>query len=306
MKLKEWFYFSKSDRIVILFLTLAAAVLLWSIITLSSDNTTPTITQTQRSTSNVQWREPNVQHSTSNGASPTFNVQRSTFNVPQRFAFDPNTADSTSLLRLGLKPWQVRNIYKYRARGGIYRKPEDFAKLYGLTRKEYRELLPFIRISPDYLPAATMHQTADNKQQQRDTLRFPIKITEGQHIMLNTADTNQLKKVPGIGSYFAKKIVNYRQRLGGFYSENQLLEIDNFPKESLKYFSLKGATVKKINLNKLSLNELKKHPYINFYQAQAITDYRRLRGQLTSLNDLRLLKDFPPEKIKQLEPYVEF
>lgn len=49
------------------------------------------------------------------------------------FAFDPNTADSTELLRLGLAPWQVRNIYKYRASGGIYRKPSDFARLYGLT-----------------------------------------------------------------------------------------------------------------------------------------------------------------------------
>ena len=65
----------------------------------------------------------------------------------ERFLFDPNTADSTQLLRLGLKPWQVRNIYKYRAHGGIYRTPEDFARLYGLTVKQYRELEPFFRLS---------------------------------------------------------------------------------------------------------------------------------------------------------------
>ena len=67
----------------------------------------------------------------------------------ERFAFDPNTADSTQLLRLGLQPWQVRNIYKYRAAGGIYREKADFANLYGLTVKQYRELEPYIQISPD-------------------------------------------------------------------------------------------------------------------------------------------------------------
>ena len=75
---------------------------------------------------------------------------------PESFPFDPNTADSTQLLRLGLQPWQVRNIYKYRARGGVYRKKEDFARLYGLTVKDYRRLEPYIRISEDYLPASTL------------------------------------------------------------------------------------------------------------------------------------------------------
>ena len=73
----------------------------------------------------------------------------------ERFPFDPNTADSTQLLRLGLQPWQVRNIYKYRAKGGIYRQKEDFARLYGLTVKQYRELEPYIRISNDYLRGQT-------------------------------------------------------------------------------------------------------------------------------------------------------
>ena len=74
----------------------------------------------------------------------------------ERFPFDPNTADSTTLLRLGLQPWQVANIYRYRSHGGIYRRPEDFARLYGLTQKQYRELEPYIRISADYRPAVEL------------------------------------------------------------------------------------------------------------------------------------------------------
>ena len=60
--------------------------------------------------------------------------------MAERFAFDPNTADSTQLLRLGLKPWQVRSIYRYRAKGGVFSEPADFARVYGLTLKQYREL----------------------------------------------------------------------------------------------------------------------------------------------------------------------
>jgi DNA uptake protein ComE-like DNA-binding protein len=83
-------------------------------------------------------------------------------------------------------------------------------------------------------------------------------------------------------------------------------EIENFPSDSKKYFSVNASGVHQLNVNRLSLNDLKRHPYINYYQAKAITDYRRLHGPLHSLNDLRLLPDFSAEAIKRLEPYVCF
>ena len=222
----------------------------------------------------------------------------------ERFPFDPNTADSTQLLRIGLQPWQVRNIYKYRANGGIYRRKEDFARLYGLTIKQYRELEPYIRISSDYLPASTLLDKSEPRE--RDTLRYPVKIQETEHVVLNTADTLQLRKVPGIGTYYAKEILRHGQWLGGYVSVDQLDEIDGFPQEAKKYFVIENAQPKRLNLNRLTLQQLRRHPYINFYQAKAITDYRRLHGDLHSLQDLRFSKDFPPEAIQRLEPYVEF
>ena len=228
----------------------------------------------------------------------------------ERFPFDPNTADSTQLLRLGLQPWQVRNIYKYRAKGGIYRQKEDFAKLYGLTVKQYRELEPYIRISSDYQPAAMLvggaRDSRDTRESRDSSLRYPVKIKENEHVVLNTADTTQLRTVPGIGTYYAKEIVRHGQWLGGYVSVDQLDEIEGFPQESKKYFVIQGASPKKLNVNKLDLQQLRKHPYINYYQAKTILDYRRLHGKITSLDDLRLSKDFPPEAIRRLEPYVEF
>ena len=135
---------------------------------------------------------------------------------------------------------------------------------------------------------------------------YQVKIRPGEHVVLNTADTTILKTVPGIGPYFARKVVEYGQRLGGYVSVDQLDEIEGFPLDAKDYLTVEGASPRKLNVNSLTLNELRKHPYLSFYQAKAITDYRRLHGPLRSLQDLRLSKDFPPEAIKRLEPYVDF
>ena len=293
--IREFFYIQKSDRKVILTL-LVVIVSVFTMIFLTGGDSTETTTQ-QKDSSKSRTNKENYYSSY-------------TPKKVERFTFDPNTADSTQLLRLGLQPWQVRNIYKYRAAGGIYRKPLDFAKLYGLTVKQYRELEPYIRISCDYMPASTLANDKESftRKDPKDSVTYqrPAKIKETEHIVLNTADTTSLITIPGIGPYYARKIVQYGNRLGGYVSVDQLDEIDDFPTEAKKYLVINNPTPKKLNINQLSLNELKRHPYINFYQAKAITDYRRLHGAIKSLNDLRLLKDFTPEVIKRLTPYVAY
>ena len=290
--MREFFYLQKSDRKVVLALLAVIVIALGVILFTGSPNT-----------SGVPGGESPARTASqaNNSSLPTRQVER--------FFFDPNTADSAQLRRLGLQTWQIRNIYKFRASGGIYRKPLDFARLYGLTVKDYRELEPYIRISSDYLPAATLVKEGTTVTANHDTTfvrRYPQKINETTHVVLNTADTTALMTVPGIGPYFARKIVQYGQRLGGYVSVDQLDEIEDFPTEAKRFLVVEGATPQKLNVNKLTLNELKRHPYINFYQARDITDYRRLHGPLRSLNDLRLSQDFPPEVIARLAPYVEF
>ena len=293
--IREFFYLQKSDRKVILTL-LVVIVSVFTMIFLTGGDSTESTTQ-QKDSSQSRTNKNYIYDS----YAPK---------KVERFTFDPNTADSTQLLRLGLQKWQVRNIYKYRAAGGIYRKPLDFAKLYGLTVKQYRELEPYIRISSDYLPASTLVNEKETytRKEPKDSITYqrPSKIKETEHIVLNTADTTLLMTIPGIGPYYARKIVQYGNRLGGYVSVDQLDEIDNFPTEAKKYLVINNPSPKKLNVNQLSLNELKRHPYINFYQAKAITDYRRLHGNIQSLNELRLLKDFTPEVIKRLTPYVAY
>ena len=298
--MKSFFYLQRTDRralcAALAVMAAAAGIIIYtgkgndSTVTAGADSTKTNLTDDRR------------QYNTG-GQTAYYNAGGRTAEL---FTFDPNTADSTQLLRLGLAPWQVRNIYKYRANGGIYRRPSDFARLYGLTKKQYEQLLPYIRISDDYRPAAEIYGKTQQPTYARDTLRYPLKIKPGEHIALNSADTALLKRVPGIGSGFAGAIVRYRERLGGFYKVGQLLEIDNFPESALPYFTADASRCRRLNINKLTLNQLRRHPYISFYQAKTIVDHRRLHGPIKSLDELRLYKDFTPEVIEKLRNYVEF
>ena len=164
--------------------------------------------------------------------------------------------------------------------------------MYGLGKEEYKSLEPYIKISSDYQPASSLISETEKSSTPKDSLRYPVKLSVGEHIALNTADTTMLKRVPGIGSGYARAIVNYRNRLGGYVDVNQLLDIKGIPSEALQYIVLGNSDVKKLDVNHLSLNQLKQHPYLNFYQARALVESRRLHGPLRSAADLRLISDF--------------
>ncbi len=154
MKFNDLFYFNRSDRTIIAVL-LSLAVLALAAIMLLSDGEeigTATATDSTNTAMDVRRHDSAAPYHYDQGAPHA-----------ERFAFDPNTADSTALLRLGLQPWQVRSIYKYRAAGGMFRRKEDFARLYGLTQRQYRELEPYIQISSDYAPAADLFATRGNE-----------------------------------------------------------------------------------------------------------------------------------------------
>lgn len=298
--MKTFFYLQRNDRRAIMATLIVLTVAVGLTIYIGDEGQTASTTQADSTATAPNRNQGN------GGGQQAVAYYDTGGRRAELFPFDPNTANSTQLLRLGLAPWQVRNIYKYRAAGGIYRQPRDFARLYGLTAGQYRRLEPYIRISDDYRPAAEAYPAEPRPAYVRDTTRYPLKLKPGQHVALNTADTALLKRVPGIGSGFARAIVRYRERLGGFYSTAQLMEIGNFPQSALPYFTADPSLCRKLNVNRLTLSQLRRHPYIGFYQAKTIIDHRRLHGPLRSLDDLRLYKDFPPETIERLRHYIEF
>ena len=236
----------------------------------------------------------------------------------ETFPFDPNTADSTTLLRLGLSPWQVRSIYRYRAKHGRYHKTEDFMKLPGLTNEQWERLRPYIRIATEFQYVESAVSVEEERRQALEAMKamemadsldsFPRqpKIAFGQTIDINLADTSQLKMIPGIASKRAARIVAYRKSLGGFVAVEQAMEAIELPDSVLKYMTLSPVEVTKISINKLSVQQMMKHPYLNFYQAKAIFEHRQNKGDLHAIDELSRLEGFRATDIDRLRPYITF
>ncbi len=214
--------------------------------------------------------------------------------------FNPNIDDSAKMANSGVSPFVARNIVRYRARGGRFRKKEDFAKIYGVDSAMFALLQPFIIIDePEDTNAANKDYALQTKQYdkfQSDTV-----------IDLNQASKELLKKIPGIGDGYSSMLISYRDRLGGFVDVSQINEIENFPSGFEKWFKIETSFIpRKININTASIDRLRNHPYMNYYKARAIVDYRKKHGKLRSLEQLKLLEEFDDGSLAKMKPYVEF
>lgn len=225
--------------------------------------------------------------------------------MAETFPFDPNTADSITFIRLGLAPWQARNALKYRRKGGHWKSADDFSRLYGLREDDFQRLRPYIRITADE-NTYRREQTAPRRDSAYARYRSQ-KFPEGTIIDINAADTTQLKRIPGIGSYYASKICRYRERLGGFLHIRQIKEVEGLPPDVEKWFSIEdNPQIHKINVNEADFKQLIRHPYLNYEQVKAICAYRQKYGKLKSWSELRLVEAFTADDFLRLGPYFDF
>lgn len=169
-----------------------------------------------------------------------------------------------------------------------------------MKEEQYQTLLPYIRIAEKIRSKDTVRLlTIQNVR--KDTV---FKYQPGTVISLNQADTTELKKIPGIGSSIARMIVNYRKKLGAFYRIEQLQEIHLKVEKLRPWFSIDPDEIRRINLNKASVERMMHHPYINYYQARVIVEYRKKKGRLKSLKQLSLYEEFTSADLERIEPYI--
>lgn len=224
---------------------------------------------------------------------------------PETFVFDPNRADSATFVRLGLLPWQASNALKYRRKGGRWRSPDDFARLYGLSEETFRRLRPYIRISPE--DAAPRY--GDRSVWRTDSVnhRYPEKFLRGTTVDLNTADTNTLRRIPGIGRYYSQAIRRYGERLGGYVSVHQVAEIEGLPEGIEEWFTLDSSVaVRKLYINRATFKQLVRHPYLDYERVKSIFQYRERYGPIKGWEQLLFLPGFLPGDKERLAPYVSF
>ena len=124
---------------------------------------------------------------------------------------------------------------------------------------------------------------------------------------LNAVDSAGLVSLPGIGPAFARRIIRYRERLGGYSDIAQLTEIEGLPDSLIKWFIITDTVaLRKISVNASTLSELQRHPYIDFYQARAIVEYRNERGNIKGPDQLSFMEEFTDRDLIRLEPYLDF
>ena len=214
------------------------------------------------------------------------------------FKFDPNLISAAQWQQLGLSVKQAAAIVNYRSKGGKFYKPEDLKKMYTISAAVYEELVPYVVI------AGSRDSTYINKSPAR------MEKIVAALIALNTADTLELDKIKGIGPAFARRIVSYRDRLGGFYKKEQLLEV--FGLDSVKFQEIKDQVyvdegkVVKLNLNTAVYETLKNHPYLRSKQINAILQYRKQHGNYSNIADLKKVAILSAADVERLEPYFSF
>ncbi len=315
-KLKEYFSFTKKERIGVL--TLIAII----IIVFLLPYFLPSTKKKNNKQEFEQFKNEVSQLKTQKKDSDTYagrtikkdDEYKNAYTEPSRkkeeitkaelFYFDPNAASAEDWKRLGLRDKTIHTIQNYISKGGKFFKPEDLKKIYGLHENEYDRLLPYIKIENNY---------SNKKEEKKEIIVRNIypehKSKVLQAIDINEADTSKFILLPGIGSRLANRIVGFREKLGGFYSIEQIGETYNLPDSTFQkikpFLKIGNEPVKKININTADVETLKAHPYIRWNLANAIIQYRAQHGNYKSVDDLKQIAIITPEIFQKISFYLE-
>lgn len=222
------------------------------------------------------------------------------------FPFDPNTATREELAGLGLPERLAGNILKYREKGGRFREPESLKKIYGMEEDTYLALAPFIRIGePARLPrkAEAAESEEERPQAYSAVPATPVAID------INRADEQAWQQLYGIGPGYARRIVRFREKLGGFAYIGQVGETYGLPDSTFQQIlpQLRMSPVfRKLHINTADAETLKAHPYLDWRMANAIVNYRAQHGPFVGMEDLHKVKALPTDVVERLEAYVAY
>lgn len=216
------------------------------------------------------------------------------------FYFDPNTLAAEGWQKLGIKDKTIASMQKYISKGGRFKEPDDLRKVWGLRDDEKERLIPYVRIAAVAEQKYTNNYTPYEKKTYEKKVVAPVDI--------NAGDSAAFDALPGIGGGYSKRIINFRNRLGGFYKVEQIAETFGLPDsvyQKIKpLLKISEDNVKKLNINTAKEEELKAHPYIRWQLAKVITEYKKQHGDFKTLKDLRKIMTIDEETYNKISPYL--
>jgi len=229
--------------------------------------------------------------------------------IPDPFFFDPNEMDETRWRKTGLDERVIRNILRYRAKGGVFRSKDDLRKIYGMADSCFEILEPYIQIKPVESLKDTNVNRAKKYPDYKPPAYQPSEVKFTGTLDLNSADSAQLESLPGIGPGFASRIIRYREKLGGYVAVDQLLEIKGM--DSARVSGLKErmevdrSKVQQMDLNHVAFKEMLKHPYFEYYLVKAIFNRKDRIRSYDSVAQIRDLENMYPELYDKISPYLK-
>lgn len=211
-------------------------------------------------------------------AEPNYPERKFASRQQEQFAFDPNTATEQDFQRLGLPKWTIKSILNYRSKGGKFRRKTDFEKIFNLSEADYARLEPYLTIAAGNDPTARVYPERTSKWAEKK----PVDI--------NSADIEAWMNLPGIGEKRARQMINYREKLGGFLSIDQVGLLYNLPDSVFQAIKplllLESRNIRKLDLNTATAAELAAHPYFSQKQADLIVNYRTQHGPYRSVDEM--------------------
>ncbi len=301
----EYLTFSKKDRIGIFVLTGLIAITLLAplVFPYLKKERNPDTAKTQETIKQLKVLFKDSANTPSHSYSR--DIENATSEV-HLFYFDPNVITIEQWQQLGVHKNVAATIKKYLSKGGIFRKPEDLKKIYTLPKEDAERLIPFVKIKHD--GNTSIPVTKDYSLQPAVFKNETITKKHYEIIDINKADTSVFIKLPGIGSKLAQRIITFREKLGGFYSVEQVGETRFLPDSVFQkikpFLELKVIDTKKMDINVAGINELQSHPYINYNVANAIVQFRNQNGTYKSLDDLKKIHIVDDMLFKKIQPYL--
>lgn len=301
--IKDYFTFTKSERIGITILLIIVIIIL-VIPRLIDDHTETSISGDELYKAEVNEFLKGIKSNEKLNSNQGQDSRRNTKSGKQftPLLFDPNTATQKELEEMGFSEKQAASIIKYRSKGGVFNNKEDFNKLYVVDDETYRIFEPYIRISA----ASTISEKLLTEEKISNQSGSGTSDAQ-KDIELNSADSVELLKIRGVGPVFASRIIKYRRKLGGFTSVEQLQEVYGIDSSRFSQIASQVMTdsidIIKININTATISELKKHPYLDYYLAKAIIDKRIQKGSFISVNDLQDIFSKKPGLFEKVAPY---
>jgi competence protein ComEA len=238
------------------------------------------------------------------GFSKPYEEQNETPIDIKSFPFDPNKATEMEFLRLGIDKKVVKNLLKFREKNGQFFKKEDLKKIYGFSEIDYLRLENFIQIPDNH------HFTqAVNNDLIKDKFGHKENEIKEKSIDINKATFEELLQLRGIGRTFADRIIDQREKLGGFASLEQIKDTygisDSTYRAIVPYLKISTAIFRKVSINKTDIQNLN-HPYLTRKQAEVLIRYRMNHGDFKNLSDLKKTGIFTDATLENLNPYLSF